>query len=80
MVFVFVTTNQRRIGNICLWLSLFVGTGLFMSLYSMEWYARINCPPLKVSDTEANCKELFLLFFFFRTSCGIFWYPDLGIA
>ncbi|CAB3376613.1 Hypothetical predicted protein [Cloeon dipterum] len=31
-------------GNIFMWLSLCMGTGLFLSLYTMEWYARINCP------------------------------------
>ncbi|XP_059470390.1 sterol O-acyltransferase 1 isoform X2 [Neocloeon triangulifer] len=31
-------------GNVFMWLSLCMGTGLFLSLYSMEWYARINCP------------------------------------
>lgn len=48
VVFAFVTNVERRLGNIGMWLSLFIGTGLFMSLYSMEWYARINCPAANV--------------------------------
>lgn len=41
----FVTNIQRRLGNIFMWLTLFIGTGLIMSLQSIEWYARVNCPP-----------------------------------
>ncbi len=45
----FVTNIQRRLGNIFMWLTLFIGTGLIMSLQSIEWYARVNCPPSLVS-------------------------------
>ncbi|KAK4016668.1 hypothetical protein OUZ56_031631 [Daphnia magna] len=45
MLFSFVTNVDPRLGNIFMWLTLFIGTGLCMSLYSMEWYARVNCPP-----------------------------------
>ena len=31
-----------------MWVALFMGTGLLMCLYSMEWYARLNCPSSKV--------------------------------
>ncbi|ESP01933.1 hypothetical protein LOTGIDRAFT_172306 [Lottia gigantea] len=30
--------------NVFMWVALFIGTGLLMCLYSMEWYARYNCP------------------------------------
>ncbi|EFX89584.1 hypothetical protein DAPPUDRAFT_40502 [Daphnia pulex] len=45
VLFSFVTNVDPRLGNIFMWLTLFIGTGLCMSLYSMEWYARINCQP-----------------------------------
>lgn len=37
--------NTKSNGNIFLWLSLCIGTGLMLSLYAMEFYARINCAP-----------------------------------
>ena len=33
VVFAFFTNVERRLGNIFMWLTLFIGTGLFMSLY-----------------------------------------------
>ena len=30
--------------NVFIWTSLFVGIGMQMCLYSIEWYARQNCP------------------------------------
>ncbi|XP_064647331.1 sterol O-acyltransferase 1-like isoform X2 [Lineus longissimus] len=45
--FGFVFLNDRRFkrsGNIFMWVALFMGTGILMCLYSMEWYARQNCP------------------------------------
>jgi len=33
-----------RSGNIFMWVALFIGNGLLMTLYSMEWYARQACP------------------------------------
>ncbi|XP_069110703.1 sterol O-acyltransferase 1-like isoform X2 [Argopecten irradians] len=43
--FMFVTDKGvSRSWNVFLWVALFIGNGLLMCLYSMEWYARINCP------------------------------------
>ncbi|XP_033762380.1 sterol O-acyltransferase 1-like isoform X2 [Pecten maximus] len=43
--FIFVTDKGvSRSWNVFLWVALFIGNGLLMCLYSMEWYARINCP------------------------------------
>ncbi|XP_063421344.1 sterol O-acyltransferase 1-like isoform X1 [Mytilus trossulus] len=43
--FMFLTDKGvSRSWNVFLWVALFTGTGLLMCLYSMEWYARINCP------------------------------------
>lgn len=43
--FVFLTNKGKsRSWNVFMWTALFMGTGLLMSLYSMEWYARSNCP------------------------------------
>ncbi|CAK9299383.1 unnamed protein product [Gordionus sp. m RMFG-2023] len=38
-------SNKRsfRASNILLWVMMFMGNGLLMTLYSMEWYARRNC-------------------------------------
>ncbi|KAM7536287.1 hypothetical protein Aperf_G00000083663 [Anoplocephala perfoliata] len=37
--------GESRSWNIFLWTGLFMGMGIMMCLYSMEWYARKNCPP-----------------------------------
>ncbi len=37
--------GRSRLWNIGLWAGLFMGMGILMCLYSMEWYARKNCPP-----------------------------------
>ncbi|VDL95152.1 unnamed protein product [Schistocephalus solidus] len=36
---------RSRFWNIGIWVGLFMGMGILMCLYSMEWYARLNCPP-----------------------------------
>ncbi|XP_063586122.1 sterol O-acyltransferase 1-like [Penaeus indicus] len=43
VAFMFVNSKARQF-NIFLWVTLIFGTGILMCLYSMEWYARINCP------------------------------------
>ena len=46
MLLVFITKKHTKAdGNIFMWLTLFIGTGMLLSLYSMEFYARINCAP-----------------------------------
>ncbi|KAK2725996.1 sterol O-acyltransferase 1-like [Artemia franciscana] len=45
VAFAFLNNMGVRVGNVFLWATLFMGTGLLMSIYSMEFYARINCPP-----------------------------------
>uniref|UniRef100_A0A6A7FZM9 O-acyltransferase n=4 Tax=Hirondellea gigas TaxID=1518452 RepID=A0A6A7FZM9_9CRUS len=45
VVFMFIKTRASQF-NVCLWLSLILGTGIMMCLYSLEWYARRNCAPL----------------------------------
>lgn len=42
VVFVF-----KRAGNVFFLFSLFVGSGILVSLYCMEYFARINCPPYR---------------------------------
>uniref|UniRef100_A0A0R3W886 O-acyltransferase n=1 Tax=Taenia asiatica TaxID=60517 RepID=A0A0R3W886_TAEAS len=37
--------GRSKLWNIGLWAGLFMGMGILMCLYSMEWYARKNCPP-----------------------------------
>ncbi|CAF0780297.1 unnamed protein product [Rotaria sordida] len=36
--------TQNNAFNVFIWASLFVGLGMQMCLYSIEWYARQNCP------------------------------------
>ena len=43
--FVFVRARQSAFGNILMWMALISGTGVILAAYSMEYYARINCPP-----------------------------------
>lgn len=50
--------------NLLMWLSFFIGNGLLWSLYSMEYFARKNCPP---SETDSffvpkswSCPEVVL--------------------
>ncbi|EEB10510.1 Sterol O-acyltransferase, putative [Pediculus humanus corporis] len=38
--------RESVIGNMLLWLGIFLGTGCCGSLYMLEYYARINCPQL----------------------------------
>ncbi|KAL4222557.1 Sterol O-acyltransferase 1 [Mactra antiquata] len=41
--FIFVK-GQGRGWNVFLWLALFMGMGVLLCLYNMEWFARKNCP------------------------------------
>ena len=44
VLFIFITSKgSSNIYNIFVWLSLFMGNGVLMCLYSQEWYARQNC-------------------------------------
>jgi len=46
VLFIFVTDKRKeRYWNVFMWVALFMGMGFLMSLYSMEYYARLNCPP-----------------------------------
>ncbi|XP_052245937.1 sterol O-acyltransferase 1-like isoform X2 [Dreissena polymorpha] len=36
--------GSYRLWNIFLWLALFMGMGVLLCLYNMEWFARQNCP------------------------------------
>lgn len=44
----YFTLNPKRqsVGNVILWVTLCIGCGVFVGLYCMEYFARINCPPL----------------------------------
>nr|CAH8873556.1 unnamed protein product [Trichobilharzia regenti] len=48
----FFVQGSGRSWNVAIWISLFTGWGQMICLYSMEWYARKNCPP--VLDTWLN--------------------------
>ncbi|KAK4475771.1 hypothetical protein MN116_001030 [Schistosoma mekongi] len=42
----FFVQGSGRGWNVAIWISLFVGWGQMICLYSMEWYARKHCPPV----------------------------------
>jgi sterol O-acyltransferase len=42
--FIFLPNKSARSGNVFMWVALFIGNGVLMCLYSMEWYARRTCP------------------------------------
>jgi len=42
--FIFLPSKSQRSGNVFMWVALFIGNGVLMCLYSMEWYARRQCP------------------------------------
>ncbi|XP_038044785.1 sterol O-acyltransferase 1-like [Patiria miniata] len=43
-IFIFITgKGTSNLHNIFVWLSLFMGNGILMCLYSQEWYARQHC-------------------------------------
>lgn len=53
VLFMFVRIRRdSAIGNIFLWFSLALGNGLLISLYSMEYFARQNCPVDETSGLE----------------------------
>ena len=44
VAFIFLPNKLARTGNVFMWVALFIGNGMLMCLYSMEWYARRRCP------------------------------------
>lgn len=47
--FIFLPSKSQRSGNVFMWVALFIGNGMLMCLYSMEWYARTSCPAISDS-------------------------------
>lgn len=43
VLYFFKANRASRIPNIMLWTGLFLGDTIFVTLYSLEWYARKNC-------------------------------------
>lgn len=41
---IFLKPNSKDFMNLMTWLGLYIGLGALMCLYSVEWYARLNCP------------------------------------
>jgi sterol O-acyltransferase len=48
--------TQNNSFNVFIWASLFVGLGMQMCLYSIEWYARLNCPRFVVNKNFEKIK------------------------
>jgi len=44
VAFIFLPSKSVRTGNVFMWVTLFIGNGMLMCFYSMEWYARRRCP------------------------------------
>ncbi|XP_062517451.1 sterol O-acyltransferase 1-like isoform X2 [Corticium candelabrum] len=43
--FIWLTKNREyRVWNVFMWVMLFMGCGMLMTLYTHEWYVRRNCP------------------------------------
>jgi len=71
--------GKSRSWNVFLWVALFTGTGMLMCAYSMEWYARINCPVNTVSNllilyvllTQRGCRIRMVVGCRFSTTCAI---------
>ncbi|ODN06138.1 Sterol O-acyltransferase 2 [Orchesella cincta] len=49
----FVRYADSSVGNIFIWLSLMAGSGILASTYTMEFYARLNCP-VRIDDSIAD--------------------------
>ncbi|XP_014213176.1 sterol O-acyltransferase 1 [Copidosoma floridanum] len=46
LLVLFVTRNfPKMAGNMFVWFSIITGNGIMITLYSMEYYARLRCPP-----------------------------------
>ncbi|XP_072763607.1 sterol O-acyltransferase 1 [Anoplolepis gracilipes] len=43
--FLFTFVGKIATSNVFMWLTFCIGNGILFSTYSMEYYARINCPP-----------------------------------
>ncbi|KAG5671370.1 hypothetical protein PVAND_001571 [Polypedilum vanderplanki] len=43
ILFFLMRKDMKSLGNFLMWMSLAIGTGLLLSLYHMEYYARENC-------------------------------------
>lgn len=51
--------------NIFMWVSLFLGNGLLMCLYSQEWFASKNCPRDMVGfDFNSSFFNLKIFYYF----------------
>jgi len=52
VAFIFVPDRSNRSGNVFMWVALFIGMGILMCFYSMEWYARQTCLTLTVRPSQ----------------------------
>ena len=53
--------NVSQVWNVFMWITLIIGNGLLMCLYSQEWFAVQNCPSKGVSIEIAELSEVFKL-------------------
>jgi len=59
---VFLPKTSHATGNMFLWFSLCTGSGVMISLYVMEYYARVNCPQLRDYFTDLLIPRSFFCF------------------
>lgn len=53
VVFNFTLNDKRKspVWNIIMWTCLFIGQGVQVCLYCLEWYAQVHCPRTGVRYT-----------------------------
>lgn len=53
VVFNFTLNDKRKspVWNVIMWMCLFIGQGVHVCLYCLEWYAQIHCPRTGVNIT-----------------------------
>ncbi len=59
VVFNFAMNDKRKspVWNIIMWTCLFIGQGVHVCLYCVEWYAQIQCPRtgVKIRHKHTHC-------------------------
>jgi len=72
--------TQNNAFNVFIWASLFIGLGMQMCLYSIEWYARLNCPRSVVNKIlkKLNSNDFHRHFFYLEWSVRLF-YTSINI-
>jgi len=65
--------TQNNAFNVFIWASLFFGLGMQMCLYSIEWYARQNCPQFVVKKKKHSFVFIYKTNIFLEWCIGLFY-------